>query len=86
MGSDELAERFAASRIEPVGDRRIDFNFALLRRTVISIVTSKNLPTIAQLLPDWWAKPETPEEEEARTVQRLDALFGADGWGGTDGR
>jgi hypothetical protein len=47
----------AFDAVEPIGDRRLDFNVALLRRTVIQTVAKKP-PDLEKLLPDWWAKPE----------------------------
>jgi hypothetical protein len=53
----DFARWRAFDAVEPMGERRLDFLFALLRRTVIALV-AKQPPDLDKLLPDWWAKPE----------------------------
>ena len=52
MPHSEFMEWVALSRIEPLGDARMDYLFGLMMMTVVSCVSS-NKHTLQDFIPDW---------------------------------
>lgn len=52
MSHSELMEWAAFSRIEPIGDSRLDYLFGLLMHTVVACVSSSK-HKVSDFIPDW---------------------------------
>jgi hypothetical protein len=71
MSAVEYNNWVARYSVEPFPEDRADMRNAQLMQAVIAASGSKKIPTIEELLPDWWQEltanqPQTPAQIQAR--------------------
>lgn len=70
IDAEEMAHWIALDRIEPWSGRRIDILLAQLCAIVASAHSAKGKrPSVRDFVPDWWARPQTPEDVAAQIRQ-----------------
>jgi hypothetical protein len=71
MSHSELMEWVAFSRIEPIGDSRLDYLFGVLMHTVVACVSSTK-HKVSDFIPDWLAEKSANSDP----TQMVHALAG----------
>lgn len=70
MSVDEFRDWLAYSRRHPIGDDLADMHLGMLSRFVLATIPRKRgakLPSVADLMPDWW-KPRKQSEEQIQAT------------------
>lgn len=77
----QIAEWEAYSQLEPIGEERIEFSFAVLASLIANVALSAfgkkgtKRTTPMDFLPQWDVREEIPEEKPRQSIEEMKAVL-----------
>lgn len=77
MGHREFVRWQAYDRVEPIGDRRLDYVASRIVAALLNVHRSRDSEPVLvrELMPDWWQQAGQSEEEIGHSVEMWSALI-----------